>query len=515
MRTTMRIYSKSYRQSGRDALILVTLFVFAFIIRQLTIIRPYADVWDIYYYLTLARNMITGNGYTIMGEDLGYYLPGYPVIVAIISLFIGDIEFSALLISTIVGSLTIPLTFLMIKTVSNEKMALLSSSLVLINPQHITHTSRAISEATATLLAVVSIYLLILAIREKSNIMMWLCTFITGALFLTRYPSLLFFPIILVILLLMRKWISWPSKTMFLAVMIVLFCLSSIWFLRNFLIFGDPFQSVYVTQQESGVALLGGYLGVLRRNLLYYSTKGIPFYTLTPLVTIFFVYGLFTSIRNVKINAIFYIWLALGSLHFILWAGNPQPRYLCTLVPALSLFAGQGVLNLYHYIENKTRNFRFSTLKEVFILVFILGTFVSSYYITINHNYFLELQYDRIAFRRAAMWINLNTPSDSLIVTTKPMLFHYYTNRTCVYTSTYFKQPTLFPEKHIYYIFDNLDGENFENEINWEQFVRKFLVTFERATIDNVIYIGDTFPFLYSESHENIRVVTVFQISLG
>jgi 4-amino-4-deoxy-L-arabinose transferase-like glycosyltransferase len=188
--------------------------------------------------------MIAGNGYTIMGEDLGYYLPGYPVIVAISSLFIGDIEFSALLISTIVGSLTIPLTFLMIKTVSNEKVALLSSSLVLINPQHITHTSRAISEATATLLAVISIYVLILAIREKSNVMMWLCTFITGALFLTRYPSLLFIPIILVVLLLMRKWISWPSKTMFLAVTIVLLCLSSIWFLRNYLIFGDPFQSV-------------------------------------------------------------------------------------------------------------------------------------------------------------------------------------------------------------------------------------------------------------------------------
>ena len=510
----MRIYSRSYRQSSQDTLILVTLFVFAFILRQLTIIRPYADVWDIYYYLTLARNMIAGNGYTIMGEDLGYYLPGYPVIIAISSLFIGDIEFSALLISTIVGSLTIPLTFLMIKTVSNEKVALLSSSLVLINPQHITHTSRAISEATATLLAVISIYILILAIRERSNVMLWLCTFITGALFLTRYPSLLFFPIILAILLLMRKWISWPSKTMFLAVMIVLFCLSSIWVLRNYLIFGDPFQSVYVIQQETGVALLGGYLGVLNRNLFYYSTRGVPFYTLTPLVTIFFIYGLLTSIRNIKINAVFYIWLVFGSLHFLLWAGNPQPRYLCSLVPALSLFTGYGVLNFNHYIENKIHNFRFSKTKDVFILVFIFSSFISSYYITINHNYFIELQYDRIAFRRAAIWLNTNTPSDSLIITTKPILFHYYTNRTCIYTSTFFKQPSNFTEKHIYYIFDNLDGDKYENEINWEQFIRKSLVTFERATIDKVLYIGDKFPYLYSESQEKMRVVTVFQISL-
>ena len=344
--------------------------------------------------------------------------------------------------------------------------------------------------------------------------MLWLCTFITGALFLTRYPSLLFFPIILVILLLMRKWISWPSKTMFFAIMVVLLCLSSIWLLRNYLILGNPFQSVYVTQQETGITLLGGYFGVLRRNLFYYSTKGVPFYTLTPLVTIFFIYGLLTSIRSLKVNAIFYIWLILGSLHFILWAGNPQPRYLCSLVPALSLFTGYGVLNFYNYIENKVHNFRFSRLKDVFILAFVFSSFISSYYITMNHNYFLELQYDRIVFRRAAMWLNANTSNDTLIITTKPILFHYYTNRTCIYTTTFFKQPSLYTEKHIYYIFDNLDGENYENEINWEQFIRKSLVTFERTTIDKVLYFGDTFPFLYSERYEHIRVVVVFQISL-
>jgi hypothetical protein len=280
------------------------------------------------------------------------------------------------------------------------------------------------------------------------------------------------------------------------------------------LLFGDPFQSVYVTQQETGVELLGGYLGVLRRNLLYYSTKGVPFYTLTPIVTIFFIYGVLTSIRSSKINAIFYVWLAFGSLHFILWAGNPQPRYLCSLVPVLSLFTGYGVLNFYHYIENKLHNFRFSNLKDVFILAFIFSSFISSYYITMNYNYFLELQYDRIAFRRAANWLNTNTPSDSLIVTTKPILFHYYTNRTCVYTTTFFKQPSVFTEKHIYYIFDDLDGENYEKEINWELFTRKSLVTFERTTIDNVLSIGDTFPFLYSTQYEKIRVVVVYQIIL-
>ena len=94
------------------------------------------------------------------------------------------------------------------------------------------------------------------------------------------------------------------------------------------------------------------------------------------------------------------------------------------------------------------------------------------------------------------------------------MLFHYYTNRTCIYTSTYFEQPTLYTEKHIYYIFDNLDGEKIENEINWEKFVRKSLVTFERITKDNVLYIGDSFPFLYADSYEYKRVVTIYHIIL-
>ena len=514
MNRTIRLYHKSYRHSRRDASILVVLFVFAFILRQLTVIHPYADVYDIYYYWILARNMIAGKGYTVMGEAHDWYLPGYPVIVAISSLLIGDIEFSALLISAILGSLTIPLTFLLVKTVSNEKVALLSSSLVLINPQHITHTSRAISEGMALLFIIVLLYLLILAIREKSTVLLYLCTFVSGALFLTRYPSLIFFPTVIISLLLLRKRISWPSKPIFLGVLVILICFSGIWFLRNYILFGNPFHIEYLFRQEATAAELGGYDQLIMRNITYYFTKGLVLYTLTPIVTVFFIYGLLTSIRKVHVNVIFYIWLFFEFLFVTLWAGTPQPRYFFSAIPALSLFVAYGVNGLYHYIEVKIDRFRFSSLKDVFILSFILSSFISSNYLTMNHNYFLELQYDRIVFRRAATWLNINAPNDSIIVTTKPMLFHYYTNRTCILSSTFFKQPSLFTEKYIYYIFDNLDGEIYEQEINWEQFIRKSVVTFERTTIDKVLYFRDTFPFLYSESYEKNRVVVVYQISL-
>ena len=76
MKRTIRLYHKFYRQTYRDAFILAVLFIFAFIIRQLYVIHPYADVYDIYYYYTLARNMIAGKGYTVMGETHNWYLPG-------------------------------------------------------------------------------------------------------------------------------------------------------------------------------------------------------------------------------------------------------------------------------------------------------------------------------------------------------------------------------------------------------------------------------------------------------
>ncbi len=458
--------------------------------------------------------MIAGKGYTVMGETHNWYLPGYPVIIAISSLFLGDIEFSALLIAVIIGSLTIPLTFLLIKTISNEKVALLSSSLVLINMQHITHTSRALSEGMALLFVISLLYLLVLAIREKSTVLLYLCTFVAGALFLTRYPSLIFFPIIIISLLLLRKWISWPNKLAFFGVLVILIGFSCSWFLRNYVLFGDPFHINYLFRQESTTTALGGFHVLFMRNILYYFSKGLVLYTLTPILAVFFIYGLFISIRKFQVNMIFYLWLFFEFLFVSWWAGNPQPRYLFLAIPVLSLFVAYGVNESYQYIKVKSDRFRFIRLKDVFILAFILSTFISSNYLTMNHNYFLEMQYDRIVFRRAAIWLNVNAPNDSLIVTSKPILFHYYTNRTCIYTETFFSQSFPVTEKQMYYIYDSLDSDRYEEEYNWEQFNRVPLVTFQRTTIDNILYLGDSFPFIHSQQQEYVRVVIVFQMTV-
>jgi hypothetical protein len=247
-----------------------------------------------------------------------------------------------------------------------------------------------------------------------------------------------------------------------LGVLVILICFAGSWFLRNFILFGDPFHIAYLFRQESTATELGGYNELIMRNISYYFTKGLVLYTLTPIITIFFIYGLFTSIRKFRVNVIFYIWLFFQFLFVTLWAGNPQPRYLFSAIPALSLFVAYGVKGVYHYIEVKIDRFRFISLKDVFVISFILSTSISSNYLTMNHNFFLEMQYDRIVFRRAAIWLNINTPNDSMIVTTKPILFHYYTNRTCIFSNTFFEQPSLFTEKYMYYVFDNLDDLLFE-----------------------------------------------------
>ncbi|CUS84504.1 ArnT family glycosyltransferase [Candidatus Kryptobacter tengchongensis] len=138
--------------------------------------------WD---YAIEARNIL--KGIVNVGEFRG---PGYPAIVAMISLFTGDSFTSGLIISAISSSLVILITFKTLKKIFDDKIAFAVSLTLILNPTFLRYSYVCGTDMFFNFLVSSAVFFAIIGVSKNKNTLLFLSGLAGGYAYLTRYNGI-------------------------------------------------------------------------------------------------------------------------------------------------------------------------------------------------------------------------------------------------------------------------------------------------------------------------------------
>jgi 4-amino-4-deoxy-L-arabinose transferase-like glycosyltransferase len=170
----------------------------------------------------------------------GTWLPGYTYLVGTFSLFFDDPLVASRLVNLMLGSLTVPLFYFLIRKISDPVTALLSAGLLAIFPLHIALSAGSLTELSFAFEVIAAALFLIMASEAEATKKRTLCLVLSlfslcfGAM--TRYEAWVLIP-------LFPLYYFWKTRRMWesLLMLAVLLVFPSIWTLNSALYMGDPF----------------------------------------------------------------------------------------------------------------------------------------------------------------------------------------------------------------------------------------------------------------------------------
>ncbi len=191
-------------------------------------------------YDVLAWNMAQGKGFRAAhGEESVIRGPGYPAFLALIYILTGGHNIAAVQVAQcFLFGLIVVLTFILARRLAGEKTALLASAFIAVHPLLIWYTPRILIEIPFTILLLL-IFILADMLIEKPGLIKALLLGITIALAALFKLSVLIFPAVVFLLLLIRKAgfkkaVGWTVVVGLVAVLLI-----SPWTLRNAVVTGE------------------------------------------------------------------------------------------------------------------------------------------------------------------------------------------------------------------------------------------------------------------------------------
>src|SRR3989344_6784392 len=195
--------------------------------------------WDESVYLGLAKNIQQGNYFINLNQE-SYRPPLFPFILSIFS-FLGEFIKIIPILFTLT---TIIITYFFIKKIYDEKIALISASLIATAPWIIYYSQRILTETLFMLLFIASIFLIYLSTEKKKLLPLTFVLF--GLAFLTRYQGVLLLAIFFIYILIIKKTSILKTRE-FLFSLIIFFIILLPWFYIGFTYYSDPYQ-LYMDQ---------------------------------------------------------------------------------------------------------------------------------------------------------------------------------------------------------------------------------------------------------------------------
>ena len=419
-------------------ILLICITVFAFFLRTNRIsFNPPSLSWD--------EVSIGYNAYSILktGKDehgkflpldtfvaYGDYKPPLAIYLTVPSVAIfGLNEFSVRLPSAFFGTLTIVLTYLLVKELfkKNQYLALLSSILLAISPWHI-NLSRAGFEANIALFFVVLGTWLILKAREKS--WMWIIAGIPYVLSMYTFNSSRYFVVIFGIGLLMYVWksirASWKQMAIGICVAGVMLLpliphlLSKEARLRfvEVNIFTD--STIVTTANErivhDGNSLIGriinnrriGYarsylvhfFDNLRTDFLFIKGDGNPKFSIQDVGQLYWIeaplliIGIFSLLLvDVKIALLLLFWIVAAIMPAAVARETPHALRILNSLPTWQIFIAFGILTIYQFVVHPAKPWRSGAYCFLLISVY-----------TINSMYYLHKYYRHYPIEFSGEW---------------------------------------------------------------------------------------------------------------
>jgi 4-amino-4-deoxy-L-arabinose transferase-like glycosyltransferase len=160
---------------------------------------------DSYYYMVLARSMKSGLGYTVRGAAYTLYPPGYPFLIMLASLVIGDMAVAAGYVSILGAVFAILFTYLIGRELFGEVAGLLAAAVLTFQPAFLKWACLPMAEGLFTLGFTAAVYLWLTGCTRGSRGRRLAGAAVGGFALFTRVQGLLLFPLLGLILLLYLK----------------------------------------------------------------------------------------------------------------------------------------------------------------------------------------------------------------------------------------------------------------------------------------------------------------------
>ena len=270
-------------------------------------------------------------------------------------------EFSMKMVSPLFSSLTLIISYLIIKELFSKKTALYSLIFLTFIPLSMDYGIFGYVDSTLSFFVVLSVYFML----KNRLIGSALCF---GLAILTKYNGGFIFPVLLLIIYKKNKKDFLKKTLLFISVSALV---GLPWFARNWLQLGNPvwpfFNSILhgletkYSSSVGGINLLSlfsinglivfylGFFGVPNGNintLFFFKIPAIQLlFTIWIIATIIFIFPLFLGLKKLKNKKILFTWI--GSyivliLLYVMSAGWSVSRFMLPALPALALIWGNG-----------------------------------------------------------------------------------------------------------------------------------------------------------------------------
>ena len=196
-------------ESKKYWLTFLALSIFSsFLIRFIFLLRIPMIETDGVFYATLGRKLVSSPPW--QGID-AYWSPFYPILIGLSSFIFKDLEFSARMVSAVMGSILIIPAFFLIREIFKEEVAKLSVILMIFHPRLVIFSQQALTEITYTFLVVTGILTGLIAFKKTKIWLFLLAGLIFGLSYLTRPEGFLIY-ILLILWILFFPLLFFKNK---------------------------------------------------------------------------------------------------------------------------------------------------------------------------------------------------------------------------------------------------------------------------------------------------------------
>jgi len=365
---------------------------------------------DSHWYMSLAKNLASGEGYTLDRETpFAQYPPGFPLLLMSFLYLFKDIQISGLILVGMFSILTLLIIYKIGKLFS-PLVGLLSVTLLMTHNLFIFNTVSIMTEIPFMFFSLLGLYLFI---KGFENPKYFISAFpVIAFSCLVRYAGFfLIFPMLFYTFVNFKKL----KRLIFSDKVIIGIILGLVvffgWFLRNFLTFGNPFYTSY--SEIVHEITFQGFLTFIR---LFFKLGFLFPYVV--LIGIFFV----IKSKDKKLQ-MFLIWFVVYFIMHASWWGGGVFRFYAGILPIICVFSAIGISKIGGEFNSKDKKTIFALLILGIIILSQLFIFFSG---AINYETTIKTlnRYDSI--QQISQFANENFPKDSIYLVPDIAVYSMY-----------------------------------------------------------------------------------------
>lgn len=358
-------------------------------------------------------NFLVGARYFFLGISTSdyFYLHNSLILSPIISglyIIFGTTAFAGRFLSVCLGTLTIPMTYVLAKELfKNERKALVAALLLSISFIHRFWTIRALADGPLTFFFVISIYLFVKAINSEDWRLYIAAGISTTITILVKYPGILIYAIIFFYLLINIYLKQIPKKVLlYFLITIGIFLLTIISLLLS--------QFVLAIQPINQITSFLEDLFSFSSNPFYYIFNTI-FLNVVWAVILFgiFLIIIVYALKNHSRGDILLIsWIGVVFIFFSLYGESELYRYLLPAFPALYLLISHVFLDIFsgkiRFMQNFSRNAK--KIAKSLVLIMLIGFMCVE--LVIGEIKITERSQTYGGIYQCSQWLNANGSTD-------------------------------------------------------------------------------------------------------